>query len=55
MGLVIAILIQREVAKTKESLIKDYEAKLEQVNRAQRDLSKRILDELIHIKTEHEH
>lgn len=34
MGLVIGILIQREVAKAKEQCIKEYEAKLEQVNRA---------------------
>ena len=51
---VIALCIDREVARVKTKVIKDYEFKLSQVTKAQKQLSQKILDELIHIKTEHE-
>ena len=51
---VINLCIDREVARIKRKVVKDYENKLSQVTKAHKDLSQKILDELIHIKTEHE-
>lgn len=54
MSQVILLCINRETARIREVTIRHYEQKLEELNLAQRDLTSRILDELSHIKAEHE-